>query len=72
MIPTMTPVVGECIDCGRPARYHVRDHPFCRPCAWMANGNEQPQDDPDNEPPGAGADPYGRPDPLKHPEAWME
>jgi hypothetical protein len=25
-----------------------------------------------DEPPGAGADPYDRPDPMKHPEAWTE
>lgn len=24
------------------------------------------------EPPGAGADPYNRPDPMAHPEAWTE
>lgn len=26
----------------------------------------------DDEPAGAGADPYGRPDPQEHPEAWTE
>lgn len=26
----------------------------------------------DDEPPGAGDDPYGRPDPIKHPEFWTE
>lgn len=25
-----------------------------------------------DEPEGAGADPYGRPDPMTHPEAWTE
>lgn len=25
-----------------------------------------------DEPPGAGADPFGRPDPLTHPEFWTE
>jgi hypothetical protein len=25
-----------------------------------------------DEPPGAGRDPYGRPDPSKHPEYWTE
>lgn len=25
-----------------------------------------------DEPPGAGADPYGRPDPMTNPEAWTE
>lgn len=28
--------------------------------------------DPHAEPPGAGADPYGRPDPRLHPEFWTE
>lgn len=26
----------------------------------------------DDEPPGAGADPFGRPDPQTHPEFWTE
>lgn len=30
------------------------------------------EDDPYDEPPGAGADPFGRPDPRTHPEYWTE
>lgn len=37
------------------------EEPFCHHCGY-----------PDDEPHGAGADPYGRPDPLEHPEYWME
>jgi uncharacterized protein RhaS with RHS repeats len=39
---------------------------------WDELGNLLPATDPDDEPPGAGADPYGRPDPLTHPEFWVE
>jgi hypothetical protein len=61
-----------CDVCGDTARYTVEGLPHCRPCAWNANGGQQPADDPDNEPPGAGADPWGRPDPATHPEYWRE
>lgn len=30
------------------------------------------EEDPYAEPPGAGKDPYGRPDPQTHPEYWCE
>jgi hypothetical protein len=52
----------------------VADHEYGCHEAWI-NG---PQAEchlcygPDDEPPGAGADPYGRPDPLTHPEYWTE
>lgn len=61
-----------CAECGDTAHYHVGPEAYCRRCAWDANGGEQPADDDDNEPPGAGADPYGRPSPRTHPEYWME
>lgn len=31
-----------------------------------------PEDEDDGEPIGAGADPFGRPDPRTHPEFWTE
>ena len=61
-----------CHECGDRARYHVGDDAYCRPCAWHANDGKQPEDDTDSEPPGAGRDYWGRPDPQTHPEAWME
>ena len=39
--------------------------------SWAELGQLGPDVDPD-EPYGAGADPYGRPDPLTHPEYWAE
>lgn len=40
---------------------------------WSALGRLQPDVNADeDEPSGAGADPYGRPDPHTHPEFWTE
>jgi hypothetical protein len=60
-----------CVDCGKPAVHLIADEPYCRSCAWAELGR-QPDDDTDSEPPGAGADPYGRPDPQTEPGAWRE
>ena len=67
-----------CAECGDRASYHVWSdevtayRAYCRTCGWVANKGSQPYDDDDNEPPGAGTDPYGRPDPQTNPEYWRE
>ena len=60
-----------CAWCGETARFCVGGKGYCYACAWQANDGNPPGD-PYEEPPGAGADPYGRPSPATHPEYWCE